>query len=217
MQRNFLIMLALLALVSVAAPVARGEVVRIGGQWVIVPPKQEIPEGAQAWWYVLGVGQNKDEAVEDALNKSADVIADFLRRQDRPFAWTPSKLYIKQHLVKGESQRKQEFDDDLKIDSRPLTGKWYAVPIGITRQDLDQFVRHDREYRQALVDKELKDRSWERMVVVGKVAAFLLAAFVLVIGYLRLEEKTKGYLSRVLGITVVGLLTLLALGLYLCG
>jgi hypothetical protein len=217
-MRTKLFLLLTLLLGPLAAPAAGTEVVSIGGERVLIPSKEEVPEGTKAMWYVLGFGRTEDEATQDAIGKAKNVVADYLRRQDPPVSWVPSTSYIKDHLVpKDGAKRMEELDAKLQLaEERLINRKCYALPVRISQANYQAIVQLDRQHRLALVRLERQHRAEERMAVLGKVVTFLVAGFLLTIGYLRLEERTKGYLSRVLGLTVLAVLGILALGLFFC-
>jgi hypothetical protein len=185
-------------------PLVGAEVVYVNGQRVVLPAKTEVSQDTREFWYVLGLGQTEKEATADALERARDVVDDFLQKQDPPLEWRPSAVYIQKHLMPGPAKRMQEFDTKIVAGTQPMTRKWYAVPIRITNAELEAMRR-----------VELQQRATGRMFSLGKVVAFLVLGCVLVIGFLRLEEKTKGYLSRVLGFSLAGLLILLAVLLFI--
>lgn len=210
------ILLSLLVLLLAAVPVVATDVIHVGGQRVILPAEKDKPAGMKAYWYVLGVGQTEEEATRDALSKARDVVFDYMKRHDESFQWQPTTTYIKKNLVKGEAKAEKDFDKPLIVREQPITRKWYSLPVGISDKDYRELQHQNTKYRQAVALRDQQLRSQGRLVLVGKIVVFALVACLLVLVYVRVDEKTKGFFSRWLGITFVGVLALVVLALYFC-
>lgn len=178
------------------------QISHVGGQKVITCDAAHFPPHVRAKWEVLGLGRTEEKAREDALEKAALVVADYLQQQPTHFDWTPTRDYIARHLVSGEPHHLPEKDRKLKFGAEEATVLFVAVPITITDRDYARFVQED-----------LNLRSQGRLLLLAKGAAFVLAGLVLLLGYLKLEERTRGYLSRYLGMGLLGLLIALGVAL----
>jgi hypothetical protein len=155
-------------------------------------------ETGEASWSVLGRGETSKDAFQDALEEAQARVYAYLRQQQPPVEWMPSREYVREHLVK---------------EQRPEPPKNFGAPVGILRQvllsvevtpaDYHVITRIDREYRMG------QRLGWLARIVAGLVA--LLAA---VAGYIRLEEWSKGYYTAWLRVGAVLFLGAVGAGLW---
>jgi hypothetical protein len=146
---------------------------------------------------VEGRGQNKKEAKREAVRKAWKAVVDYLRSLDPPVEWTPSLAYVGHRL--GEGTRRPEKDVKVLPDT---TVQYWTWPLAITADDLDEMRYQDR-----------KDRMGERMLFLGKILAGILVLLIVVAGYVRLDEWTKGYYTGWLRLAG-GILVLFGVGLW---
>jgi hypothetical protein len=137
---------------------------------------------------VEGTGKSIQDAHDIALDKAHRAVADFLRDQDPPFAWTPTPAYVEQYLVKSNpaTDRTQEIDD---------LGKTYTRRLKV---EID-----GRQFR-AMLNLDRHERMEHRHLLAAKVLGVLVVLCAAVAGYIRLDELTKGYLTNWLRAIGVG-------------
>jgi hypothetical protein len=139
-----------------------------------------------------GFGKTDELAEQEALESAHDWLAKNLR-----IGWTPSPEYLrKKGLVRFDEARTREFEaaGEMKV---------VHARLQITQPQLDamkDLARHEvRQHRHA---------------VLFRVLAGLVALLLVVGGYLRLEEATRGYYTGLLRLTAAGLLLFVAAGLW---
>jgi hypothetical protein len=172
--------------------VAKGEV-RVAVA-PVPPPVQDAPaeDKPVASWEAKGWGRDQAEAEKNALGKAQQLVASYLRNQERPLAWTPSTAYIRKHLVDGPAIRLKDLDQPIAN----FQAECWALPIRVTAEQLRAMVRHDRVYRARQREQEREWRAGRRMVLAGKVTLGLLALILSVAGYTLLDSRAGGAYTR---------------------
>jgi hypothetical protein len=132
-----------------------------------------------------GYGQSEITARHDALQHAAEWL-----EKKSGLGWTPDPQYLQDHgLVRfGEAED--------KIFEEPM-GKMKVVKL-----ELDISTHQAREIQSEAQHERMKERQKLSLLVVLGVAGLLGV----VGGYLRLEEATKGYYTRLLRIAAIGIL-----------
>jgi hypothetical protein len=153
-------------------------------------------------WEILGRGVTQDIAERRVLAEAKELVDDYLRRQTPSLEWSPSLAYIRKHLVKGAPQRRQE--DDQVVDREAGPVKCWAYTVNVTAGDLADMKSLDRH-----------ERAGQRMLLLFKVLGGLVAFLTAVAGYIRLEERTKGYYTAWLRLAAAGFVGAVGLGLWL--
>src|SRR5581483_12294498 len=136
------------------------------------------------------------DARQMALKQGQNKLEDFLAEQEPPFVWRPSLHYIDKNLVKERKEGFKDIEDVGQVKEQTLT-------IEVSRNDFREMANQDRVARSDL-----------RMIFLGKVLAGLVAAFGAFAGYFRLEEATKGFYTAWLRMGAIGLVAVVAAGLY---
>jgi hypothetical protein len=139
---------------------------------------------------VLGVGKSAEEAETDALQRMCDQIGRMLTGQVGEQAWKPSPAFLRQtgatHLV-GEPKKA----------TLPGDGDNLVVRMGaeLNPETLAQLQKQVRGLRMA-----------ERQRVAARGLAGVLAVLLVVFGYLKFEDMTKGYYTTLLRLTALAAL-----------
>jgi len=108
------------------------------------------------------------------------------------------------HTVQIESQ-----------DQDPIVGKMYRAAV---RVDVSPFVRSEFDAQERQFQESLRQhRATHRQKILACVVAGLVALLLAVAGYLRLEDATKGYYTRLLRAAAVAFVALVAAGIFLLG
>jgi hypothetical protein len=138
---------------------------------------QPGPNSSRDLGTVLGWGKNQQQAKDHALRNVSDRVEKYLRRHAPGLEWFPPKEYINDHLLK-DPERRQDKDQKLQGD----LVKCWEWTVEINRQDWQNILQHDRELRLH-----------RRMALLGKILATLVVLLSVVVGYIRLDEWTKGF------------------------
>lgn len=144
--------------------------------------------GQAAPWTVIGLGQSREDAEQDALEKARQKVIDFVYEQMPRVKWMPSATYVREHLVKELHNV-----DDKEL---PELGKVRQINlvVQVTPEDQRDIIGHDRQYRTE-----------ERMLTMAKILGTIVALLAAVAAYIRLDEYGKGYYTswlRMAGISV---------------
>jgi hypothetical protein len=178
------------------------------------PPKVEPDNGVNWRQDVEGYGRSRNEAVEDALEKAAGKVKAFLREQKPAVAWSPSAAWVREHLADVEQAKRL---DDVDLGGAVGKVQCWSVRVSITPSRYREIVREDREYRAQQEKANREVRSGERMLLLGKVLAGLLVLLLGVVGYIRLDDVTKGAYTRWLRVGLGGVFAVACAVLLLFG
>lgn len=127
-------------------------------------------------WTVVGLGQSREDAEQDALEKARQKVVDFVYVEMPRVKWMPSAAYVRDRLVK----ELHNVDDKVL----PELGKVRQVDlmVQVTPEDQRDIIRQDRQYRTE-----------ERMLTLAKLLGAVVALLVAIATYIRLDEYGKGY------------------------
>lgn len=142
-----------------------------------------------------GYGLTQKDAEADALKTACD----WLTAQAK-LGWTPSPDYLREKgMVEFGRPTEEEFEKSglLKV---------------VTAQ-LNINAAQTREIQTQARQERMESRHRSSLLVLAGVVGLLLV----VGGYLRLEEATKGYYTRLLRLAAVSILLVLVVGLYVVG
>ena len=144
--------------------------------------KQSTSGAFPQQWTVTGRGEDLDEARAEALSRAESKVLAYLWERSPKIEWTPDSAYIEEHLIKRPAREapRLKVADDLKV-------RQVELDVAITSDDYRDIKEQDRRYTM--------DR---RMLWVGGGLAGLVALFSAVVGFIRVDEWTKGYYTRLL-------------------
>jgi hypothetical protein len=135
---------------------------------------------------------NLYDAQQDALRAAqAEVIA-YLRNQRPPIDWEPPLDYIETHLAPRPWTEKTQ---DVKDANGVVAGQAYQVGLEVK-------ISPEKRAYMAAQGREL--RMQQRMLALGKGLAVLVVVLAAFAGFLRLDEKTKGFYTGWLKFAAVG-------------
>jgi len=152
-----------------------------------------------------GFGRDPEKADERALEDAVSKVAEYLRtRYEEPIGWTAPEALLQPELLRRKGVLR-----DPKTTQGSFAGEngfKATYKVAITRDYLD------------LVHQEVREeRIQSRQLALAKVLGGLVVLLVVVGGYLRLEEATRGYYTALLRITALGVLGLVLLVLLMIG
>jgi hypothetical protein len=145
---------------------------------------------------VKGIGLTPKDAETDALERACDLLA-----TDYHLGWTPTPDFLHERKMFRFGEMTEKKSDIAK----EFGGRVYVVQM-----TLEINGEQERELRHLARQQRMKERQKESLFfLIG--AACLIGV---VGGYLRLEEATKGYYTRLLRIAAVSIVSLVAAGLW---
>lgn len=160
-------------------------------------------------------GQSRKDAEEKAARDVAAKTGEFLRERNPRAVWSPSADYVREHLTWSEPERKQDQDQLVPVGEEKVKAECWSWKVAVTEAGYEEMLREDAQVHSRLARQEREVRAEERMLLLVKVLAVIVAGLLAVIGYIRLDEWTKGYYSRWLALAGAGLLAGVALALWL--
>jgi hypothetical protein len=145
-----------------------------------------------------GYGLTQKDAEANALERACD----WLSEHSANLGWTPTPEFLRE---KGMVQFEEPTEEEFKIAKDFADGgkmKVVKMQLEVTSQQAHEIQKQARQERM----------SWRHRLV-----AYVLGGFVCLLivvgGYLRLEEATKGYYTRPLRLTALGILLLIIVAL----
>jgi hypothetical protein len=131
----------------------------------------------QALGRILGRGLDRDDARKQALPKASKLLDEFLETRSPSVESRPSATFIQNHLLRGENR---ENDEDQRVSGKNV--QCWSWSVVMDAQSWSYLLARDREVRQG-----------ERMSMLARILAGLVAALAVIALYIRAEEWTKGY------------------------
>jgi hypothetical protein len=153
-------------------------------------------------WTVTAWGKTQQDGNEVALDKAVKELDDYLARQDPPVHWKPSRDWVAKNLVKSRHEEVKEFKDE------ELLKKGYDVTLNVEVGP--------KQHREIL-ENDRQERVQQRELLLARVLAGVVALLLAVVGYLRLDEATKGYYTLWLRLGALGLVGGVAAALFVLG
>ena len=154
---------------------------------------------------VSGFGQTKNDAQQNARENARAWVQSYLDDRFPNLGWSPTAEYLERiGAVRVDPPKEVELKD---------LGQGYeaAAHIDVTDAKLSVMQEQVNEAR----DRVLEPVRSQRHFLVGRILAALVAVFLVMAGYLRLEELTRGYYTTLLRLGAGAVLALAVLGLFL--
>jgi hypothetical protein len=157
-------------------------------KWIIAgqrsrDARQQPPEPFR--WSAEGFGATEQDARLDAIKNGRQSLMDYLAEQGFSLEWQPSNDFMQKLVEKWAPVKKDlEHEDnavDLKVSGLDEAQGWTAHFL-MASNDFESLLAQERQYRAG-----------QRMSLLSKGLAGLVALLAAVAGYFRLEEATKGY------------------------
>jgi type IV secretory pathway VirB10-like protein len=125
-------------------------------------------------------------ARQAALEAAASALGDHLKERFRGFQWTPTTEFVNDLVVDEKEETVQ-----LEVADAPLFVK-STVKVELRDSQLKAAVQENRKVR-------VESRLWQAVRGLGGLLIILVA----IVGYVRLDDWTKGYLSFPLKLTAL--------------
>jgi hypothetical protein len=140
------------------------------------------------------------EAAQDAaLNKAHESVVKYIHEHYPTLNWAPSL----EQLLK---------DKIIQVEGTPGTRK---LDDGDEVQEAHAKVEMTRNYREGLQRMVLQQHTRQRQWMAARGLAGFVALLLVCAGYLRLDEATRGYYTRLLRLAALGVLVGVGVGLWL--
>jgi hypothetical protein len=138
-----------------------------------------------------GYGKTVKDAEAHALEQANEWLADHAN-----LGWTPSTDYLRDKNMVHFGEPSEEV---LEL----------AGPVQVVKMQLEINSDQARQMQQ----KAREARMTSRHLLLAKVLGGLVSVFLVAGGYLRLEEATRGYYTRMLRLTAIGIVLVVGIGL----
>lgn len=164
------------------------------------PPRPKAPTSAPASaeerpvWVVQGIGQTREDAEANALEKAHENVLVYLHQQLPSLQYLPKVDYVRQRLVKDLRN-----EPDKELPAPVGLARQVSLRVEVTPADLRDVLRLDRQQRME-----------HRVFWLGKVLGGLVVLLACVSGYVRFAEFSKGYCA---GMLKAAVWVMLALGI----
>lgn len=156
--------------------------------------------GPDPAWVVDGYDLEDPQAAQDAaLRKAQESVEKYVREHYPTLSWAPSL----EQLVKAKV---------VQVEGTPGTRK---LDNGEEVQEAHAKVEMTRNYREGLQRLVLQQHTRQRQWFAARGLAGLVALLLVCAGYLRLDEATRGYYTRLLRLAALGVLVGVGVGLWL--
>jgi hypothetical protein len=134
-------------------------------------------------WTVEGAGADLKAAQREALKRGCDELTTYLGSLYGEIGWQPTPEYLLQTKIAHQIEQRP-----VELKAAP-SAYLVVMRVELTRDQL-------REIQNLIREQRVSER--HRLTALG-LAAFVALVLVL-LGYLRLDELTKGYFSTALGV-----------------
>ena len=169
-------------------------------------PSRAMTESSGRIWPVMGREPTQNEAEQQAQENARDAVIGYLQERFPDLKWTPTKDDLVRCgviVVRSDETKPGTFGD--------LKGFEATAHVDVTDPKLVKIQELADEARKGALEGPV---TW-RHLFVGRALGSLVALFLVVFGYLRLEELTRGYYTTLLRLGAAGVMLMTVMGLFL--
>jgi len=173
---------------------------------------------------VTGYGETAVAARANALYEAQDWLEHELRAELKPGWSVPRRLLEPAYLEKMGVINVKEADPPSRVPLRDVkdvkdddAAMQQQYKVTLTPQYAKAVLKEAREEWVAHEQQERQSHAVVRQHVLLRVLGGVLALLLVVAGYLRLEEATRGYYTALLRAAALGVLAMVVLGLLMIG
>jgi hypothetical protein len=162
--------------------------------------------------------QAQAAALKHATDKAQQMVRDYLRSQNPPILWEPSSEYVaKNFLGKQEPQRCEGDDNTVEKEQPPISVRMHcwSWALSITPQQLEAMRVEDSRYRIQAAVQARSAVAETRMLELSRLVVWAVLALIGVMGFIRLEDWSRGIKRRWLRVALVSLLGVGGVGWWL--
>jgi hypothetical protein len=168
----------------------------------VAPPARVVPKGDNV---VDGYGPTAVKAKERALEHAQEKVEELLRERFGPDGWRPNEEQLAAdyliHYAVVTPQGDPEPSPGINDNDRAMVARY---KVELTTDYLQEVQRVAREQRVQ-----------ERHLVMARLLGWVVVLLLVVAGYLRLEDMTRGYATRLLRLGAVVLVAVAGGALWL--
>ncbi len=164
------------------------------------------PRGQNPTWEVKRYGETAEDARDLAFTAACDEVASYFRRCVPALGdWAPAQQTLLDKNVISLIDAPQLKQIEKPQPERPEGREAFEarVKVEITPKSLEELSREARH-----------DRMGERQAQLARLLAGAVALLLVVTGYLRLEDATRGYYTTLLRLAALGVVGLIGAGLW---
>jgi hypothetical protein len=161
------------------------------------------PRVSTPTWEVKRFGLDPESAREKALSDASEEAAQYLHKNVPALRdWSPPQESL---VSKGVISLLAEPEPKAVEGGGPMAGFFEAtVKVEISSKSLGQLMQEART-----------DRMHDRQLLLARLLAAVVAVLLVITGYLRLEDATRGYYTTLLRLAAVGVVVIVGAGLLL--
>lgn len=154
---------------------------------------------------VDGYGETPDKARDLALDRACKRVEQLLQERIGGAGWMPTREYLDpEFLALYKVLQPRGEPESATIQGENLVVARYTVQL-------------TPQYLRKLADAAREQKVEERHLLFARVLAAILTLALVVAGYLRFDEWTRGYATRLLRLAAVIILAIVGLGLLVMG
>jgi hypothetical protein len=169
-------------------------------------PTRATAEPSVRVWTEVGREPTQNEAEQQAQENARDAVIGYLHERFPDLNWTPTKDELVRNgviAVRSDETKPGTFGN--------LKGYEATAHVDVSDAKLSKIQDQIDEARKQALEPAV---SW-RHTFVGRALGSLVALFLVVFGYLRLEELTRGYYTTLLRLGAAGVMLMTVMGLFL--
>ncbi len=169
----------------------------------MLPP----PPPSDRAWEEPAYGQTRNDAEQVALDLARKSVEDYLDRNFHDIGWKPTNEDLLQlGVVRIEVQ-----PPDPKLEGPRKESYLATAHVDVSDPNLRKMQTKVDAARRARLEPAVT----QRHLLVGRILGSFVALFLVVFGYVKLEELTRGYYTMLLRLGAGAVVLLAVLGLFL--
>jgi hypothetical protein len=168
------------------------------------PPRAAGAQPSDRVWTVSGYGETKNDAQQRALDNARASVETWLDERFHDLGWSPAAdELVRMGAVRVDEPKPGTFGE--------IKGYEAVAHVDVNDPQLRKMQGKVDEARERALEPVVT----ERHAIVGRFLAAFVALFLVMAGYLRLEELTRGYYTTLLRLGAAAVVLLTVLGLFL--
>ncbi len=166
-----------------------------------------MPPPSDRVWEEPAYGQTRSDAEQVALDLARQSVEDYLDRRFHDIGWKPtSEDLLQLGVVRIEVQ-----PPDPQLEGPRKESYLATAYVDVSDPNLRKMQVEVDEARRARLEPAVT----QRHLLVGRILGSFVALFLVVFGYIKLEELTRGYYTTLLRLGAGTVVLLAVLGLFL--